>query len=125
MKLAIIGSRGIDDAGFIEQKLDEYAAQLRINSIVSGGAKGVDSIAEAWAKRNGIQTIILKPDYENYEPQIAPLLRNEDIVKACDLLVAFWDGKSRGTDYTVRAARKANKLFKIFVKHHKSGWVNW
>ena len=116
MKLAVVGSREVDDAEFIEQKLDGYSAQRRIKAVVSGGSNGVDSIAEAWAKRHGIQMIILKPDYENYAPEIAPLMRNNQIVETCDLLLAFWGGKSKGTDYTVKEARKVNKLLAVYFK---------
>lgn len=122
MKLAVIGSRGINDAEFIVSKLDQLCFEYQVTTIVSGGAKGVDSIAEGWAKDNGIETLIFKPDYQTYAPSIAPLMRNETIVAECDYLIAFWDGRSRGSEFTIKAAKSAGKLLKVFYQT-RNGWM--
>jgi predicted Rossmann fold nucleotide-binding protein DprA/Smf involved in DNA uptake len=106
MKLAIVGSRSI---GKID--IDGYI-DFRPDCIVSGGAKGVDSLAEKWAKERGIKTLIFLPDYAGFGKG-APLRRNHAIVENADMILAFWDGKSKGTRYTIDLARKMGKKVKI------------
>ncbi len=107
MKLAIIGSRNcppIDIGAYLKYIPD---------TIVSGGAKGADTYAREFAKRHNLRLIEFLPEYDKYPPKIAPLVRNKQIVDECDCLLAFWDGKSRGTSYTINYAKEKNKPIKI------------
>jgi hypothetical protein len=101
MKVAVIGSREL------KVDLDKYLPE-GITLVVSGGARGIDSLAEGYAERHGIKKLIFLPDYGRYGRQ-APLLRNELIVDAADIVYAFWDGVSRGTKYTIDYARAKGK----------------
>jgi hypothetical protein len=113
MKIAIIGSRNIEDERPIINVLNELK---NITSIVSGGAKGVDTIAEKWALSKGIETDIIKPNYAMFKiKKLAPLARNEEIILKCDLVLAFWDGKSKGTAHAIRIAQKLNKPINIYT----------
>lgn len=106
MKLAIIGSRTcppIDIASYLKYIPD---------TIVSGGAKGADTYARLFAQQHNLKLIEFLPDYEKYGRN-APLIRNKQIVEECDCLIAFWDGKSRGTKYTLDYATKLGKPTKI------------
>ena len=106
MKLAIIGSRNcppIDIASHLKYIPD---------TIISGGAKGADTYARLFAQQHNLQLIEFLPDYEKYGRK-APLVRNKLIVENCDCLIAFWDGKSRGTKYTLDYATKLGKPTKI------------
>lgn len=102
MKIAVIGSRTITRIDFakIGAKPGDY--------IVSGGAKGVDTLAENWAVAHGFPVLRFLPDYERYG-KAAPHVRNSQIVEAADRIVAFWDGKSRGTKSTIEKAKKHGK----------------
>lgn len=102
MKLAIIGSRNLE----IED-LSSYIAQ-NVTEIVSGGARGVDSAAAKYAKENGIPLTEFLPDYARYK-RAAPLKRNEKIAEYADEALAFWDGTSKGTLYTVELFKKLGK----------------
>lgn len=117
MKVAVIGSRNINNVGLINQKLDQIHSLNNIITIVSGGAKGVDSIAEKWAIDNKIPTEIYKPDYNLYNknPKVAPLERNKTIVNNSDIVIAFWDGKSKGSKFTIDYANKQNKKVEIIL----------
>lgn len=106
MKVAIIGSRGITSLD-----LSKYLPE-GVDTIVSGGARGVDSIAAAYAKEHGIQLVEFLPDYSKFGKG-APLKRNHQIIEASDLVLAFWDGQSRGTAYTIREAEKAGKPVQV------------
>lgn len=111
MNLAVIGSRTYLDNNVLHEKLDELE---EIAKIVSGGAKGADSLAREYAKEKGIPFSEYKPDYKQYG-RGAPMVRNRQIVDACDLLIAFWDGKSKGTKYTIDYARREGKQVKIVL----------
>ncbi|MCH1948151.1 SymE family type I addiction module toxin [Enterocloster sp. OA13] len=82
--------------------------------IISGGAKGVDALAEQYALAHGIETMILKPDYERFG-RGAPLKRNEIMVQQADSVLAIWDGKSRGTKYTIEYAKKQGKPVQVIT----------
>lgn len=110
MNVAIIGSRSIKCSNFIETKLSELHKSLNFTLVISGGALGVDSIATNWAESNSIKTKTFKPDYSaSINKKMAPLLRNVTIVENSDLVIAFWDGKSRGTQHALGIAKKLNK----------------
>ena len=110
MKLAIIGSRGL-----ITQNIDKYISE-DVTEIVSGGAKGIDSCAAEYANKNGIKFTLFLPDYTRYKKG-APLKRNEEIANYADECLAFWDGESRGTKYTVDLFLKKGKKV-IVVQIH-------
>ena len=110
MKLAIIGSRGFDDYELVKSVLSDYVN--KVTMVVSGGAKGADSLGEKWANENNIQTLIFKPDWKKYGKK-AGHLRNTDIIQNCDMCVAFWDGVSTGTNDSIKKAKKFGKEVKI------------
>lgn len=106
MKLAIIGSRScppIDIASHLKYIPD---------TIISGGARGADTYARLFAKEHNLELTEYLPDYDKYG-KVAPLIRNKLIVEACDCLIAFWDGRSRGTKFTLDYARECGKPIKI------------
>lgn len=70
--------------------------------IISGGARGIDTLVEEIARERGIPFVKILPDYEKYGRN-APLVRNKLIVKEADLVLAFWDFSSRGTASTIAA----------------------
>lgn len=109
MKLAIIGSRNLEisDLGkYIPKGVDE---------IVSGGAKGIDTCARAFAMENGIRLTEFLPDYKSYG-RAAPLKRNLEIIDYADEILAFWDGKSKGTEFVINKAKKQNKKVTVILK---------
>ena len=102
MKLLIIGSRTITDFDLTNHIPEETEL------IISGGAKGIDTIAEQYADSHGIEKLIIKPQYEKFG-RAAPIKRNEEMVDAADAVLAVWDGRSKGTEYTLKYAQKKNK----------------
>lgn len=108
MKVAIVGSRGYARLNQVR----EYVHSLPKGTVVvSGGALGVDRMAEEAAKERGLDTLIYLPDWDKGKG--AGFVRNSAIVKACDRMVAFWDGKSRGTLDSINKAKKAGKAVLI------------
>jgi hypothetical protein len=102
MKVAIIGSRDFNNYELVKKTMEEYE---NVDMIVSGGAKGADTLGEQWAKENNKETLIFKPDWEKYG-RSAGMIRNKDIVKNSDLVIAFWDGKSKGTKNSIDTCGK-------------------
>ena len=108
MKLAIIGSRDFNDYDMLVDFLWRYKDSENIDSIISGGAKGADLLGKKCAKDIGFHYVEFLPDWEKYG-KAAGFIRNSQIVDACDEVIAFWDGKSRGTQDTITKAKKAKK----------------
>lgn len=102
MKLLIIGSRSItnfDLSAYISSDVD---------TVISGGANGIDSLAEKYADDYRISKYILRPRYDLYG-RAAPLRRNEEMINICDAVLIIWDGHSKGTQYSIKYAKKKDK----------------
>ena len=102
MKLLIVGSRTIESfdlSPYIDAETD---------FIITGGAKGVDALAEHYADSK----TVIRPKYEKYG-KAAPLKRNEEMVDLADRILVVWDGKSKGAQSTIRYAKKKNKDIRI------------
>lgn len=122
MKLAIVGSRSFTDYGYLKKSLLEficefpnnyYGKSINITEVVSGGAEGADKLAERWAIDLDIALKIFYPDWNKYGKAAGPI-RNKQIIDYCDILIAFWDKKSKGTWNSIDLALKQNKLGQIF-----------
>lgn len=102
MKIAIVGSRNltVDDLGkYLPEDTDE---------IVSGGAIGVDRCAREYALSHKLKLTEFFPEYDKYK-RSAPLLRNLQIIDYADEVIAFWDGRSRGTKFVIDNCCKKHK----------------
>ena len=77
--------------------------------IVSGGAHGIDELAEKYADKHKISKLVLRPQYKIYG-RGAPLKRNEMMVDLSDTVLLVWDKKSKGTKHTLEYAKSKNKL---------------
>ncbi len=108
MKVAVIGSRGLT-----VRNLQKYLP-AGTTEIVSGGARGVDTSAREYALANGIKLTEFLPDYNKYG-YVAPLKRNILIINYSDVVLAFWDGRSRGTKFVIDNCRKIGKEIHIFT----------
>lgn len=101
MRLAIIGSRNLQI-----DNLSDYIPE-NVTEIVSGGARGVDTCARAYAKKNNLLLREFYPDYDRYGHG-APLRRNLQIIEYADEVLAFWDGTSHGTLFVINHCKKMN-----------------
>lgn len=108
MKVAIIGSRGIK-----EFNLKPYIP-WEITEIISGGATGVDTWAKQYSKSHNLKLTEFFPDYDTHGKN-APLIRNIQIVNYADAVIAFWDGKSKGTKFVIDYCRRINKELILYM----------
>lgn len=102
MKLLIVGSRSITDFD-----LSPYIPE-EVDTIISGGAECMDSLAEKFADSHRLSKYIIRPRYDLYG-RAAPIKRNEQMVAIADSVLIIWDGKSKGTQYTLKYSEKMNK----------------
>ena len=107
MKTAIIGSRDL-----LYVTLEDYLPK-GITMVISGGARGIDKLAEQYADKHDIPKKLFYPDYKKYG-KIAPLIRNKLIVDNADIVIAFWNGISRGTRFTIDYAKQQGKKVTVY-----------
>lgn len=113
VSLAVVGSRGFEDEGLINDVLSSVCQEYNVGRIVSGGATGPDTIGASYARAHDMPILIHRPDWST--GRHAGLVRNSQIVADSDVILAFWDGTSRGTKDSITKARKAGKKV-IIVK---------
>ncbi len=106
MKIAIIGSRNLEVKNF-----GDYLPE-GVSEIVSGGAKGIDACAAEYAHANSLKLTEFLPEYDKYG-RAAPIIRNKTIVEYADLVLALWDGKSKGTLSVIKYCEKIGKKCKV------------
>lgn len=100
LRIAIIGSRSWTDEGAIYRYIGELRFCGVSVEVVSGGARGVDSIVENACHLERIPIKVFPANWTKYKKS-AGFIRNSEIVSYADFCVAFWDGKSRGSADTI------------------------
>ena len=112
MKIAIVGSRHFADP-------DRVAAYVRSlpkeASVITGSASGVDAAATKAARERSMPVQVMAASFDELSDATRSAARNQRLVNACDVLVAFWDGKSEGTRATVERALDSGKEVHVFV----------
>lgn len=116
MKLAVVGSRSFSDYNRLKAELDKYPE--KITEIISGGARGADTLAAKWANETNIPLTVFLPNWDKYGKS-AGYKRNKQIVDAADAILAFWDGYSSGTYHTISLAEESNKLCGIIAVNNR------
>lgn len=112
-KIAIVGSRNFNDYGRVENIVKEFLILHKEIEIVSGGAKGADSLAEQVANNLNLDFKVFLPLHKKdknvqYNPKYF-FDRNKEIVEYSDIIIAFWDYKSKGTKHTIDYSKRKKK----------------
>lgn len=120
----IVGSRNFDDYELLEEIMDGRLADKSSVEIVSGGARGADSLAERYAKERGYKLTVFPADWDKYGKS-AGYIRNEEMhryIREFDerLCVAFWDGESKGTAHNFELSKKYNNPIDIVNYNEKT-----
>lgn len=118
MKIIVAGSRGITDYEIVASAIRESGWLDKSTEIISGMARGVDSLAVNFAAVNHFVLHQFPADWNKYG-RSAGVVRNKEMAEFADALVAIWDGKSKGTKHMIDAAR--DKGLKVFVKRTDIG----
>jgi len=113
MKLIIAGSRTINDVVHTMGLLDELYP-VGVDEVVCGMAKGPDLFGRTWAQRDEIPVIEFPADWTKYG-KTAGFIRNCEMAKYGDELIAFWDGKSHGTKHMIQCMMDECKPFQVIL----------
>ena len=127
MKMIIFGSRTFTDYEKFSDVLEDFMSSIDDNgdyveAVISGGAMGTDQMAERFFKEREVEPTVIKPDYARYPGNLAPLKRNEEMVKLVDnntACVCFWDGESRGTLHMLGLLVQAGYPVNVFSTNKK------
>ena len=114
LKVVVAGSRSLSVVYAVYDYISQTLNEFDIEEIVSGGAIGVDTLAEQYAKENDIPIKIFKPKYKSSKDRSAPLMRNIEMAKYGDILIAFHDGKSTGTKHMINQMSKLDKPVYVY-----------
>ena len=115
-RIIICGGRDFKDKTLFNSTLTNLLAEYPNCTIVSGHASGADTFAEQFAEEYDIPIKIFKPDWSKYGKAAGPI-RNKEMLEyakeATPVVIAFWDGKSKGTKNMVETARKTDALIHV------------
>lgn len=112
MRVAIVGSRRFADTTQVVDYVNSLPPRA---SIVTGSASGVDAAATKAARAKGMAVQVLPASFEELSDASKAAARNQKLIDLCDVLVAFWDGSSKGTRSTVDRALDSGKEVHVFV----------
>lgn len=104
MKTIVAGTRNFFDVDLIHNTLKKF----NITELVCGMCRGVDKIAYDYCKSKNIAIDMYPAKWEEYGKAAGPI-RNKEMSDVADCLIAFWDGKSKGTLNMINRMRKLNK----------------
>ena len=111
MRVIIAGGRDYHNYGTLLDAIVE--CNFNIQTVVSGGAKGVDALGEKYAVDADVKLVVYPADWEKNGRAAGPI-RNRKMAENADALIAIWDGKSRGTKNMIETATKLGLL--VYVK---------
>lgn len=123
VRLVVAGSRNLNssEAGqwmvdhlnaFVSALPEDQSSRLEI---VSGGARGVDNAAAAWARYNRFTFVEFLAQWNRFGMS-AGYVRNTEMALYGTHLAAFWDGESRGTAHMIEAAKGGSLQVEVFKR---------
>lgn len=110
-RLVVAGGRDFNDYKRVEEVLNQVRQHFEF-AVVCGKAKGADTLGELYAKNNNLIIHYYPADWNKYGKS-AGYRRNVEMAENAEYLVAFWDGKSRGTEHMINIA--AERGLKVLV----------
>ncbi len=105
MKVIIAGGRNFHDYDKLRESCDNILVNQKEVEIVSGTAAGADTLGERYAQEKGYEVKKFPAQWDLYGKS-AGYKRNQQMAEYADGLIAFWDGKSRGTKHMIDIANK-------------------
>lgn len=101
MKTIIAGGRNFGHYGVFHNAMEDLGQY--VTEVVCGAAAGADQMGAEWAVDRGLKIQMFPPDWERWGTAAGPI-RNKEMAEYADVLVAFWDGKSKGTANMIKQA---------------------
>lgn len=112
MKTIIAGGRDFNNYTLLREKCDEII-DSNLTEIVSGRAKGADTLGEQYAKERGYSVKLFPADWKTHGRKAGPI-RNKQMADYGEMLIAFWDGKSKGTQHMINLAEKKGLMVEVY-----------
>lgn len=112
MKVIIAGGRDFNDYIMLKSVCDAMLSDITEIEIVSGTANGADALGERYANENGYIIHKFPANWQQFGKG-AGYIRNGQMAKFSDILIVFWDGKSKGTKHMIDLALQENLKVKI------------
>lgn len=124
MKIAVTGSRALNDKPWVFAQLDNVLTEIQAKyklkhppAILSGGALGVDTLSREWSEEKGLDFVLFKPYHlvdnkVEFETKYF-FSRNRQLVDNADVVVCLWNGVSHGTQHVMKYAEKKGKKLVI------------
>jgi len=120
--LILCGTRTFDDYDLLCEKVGFYLSRraLRNVTVLSGGCRGADKAGERWARENSVPILEFPAEWDKHGKS-AGYIRNKQMAEKGTHLIAFWDGKSKGTEMMIRLAREHGLKVRV-VRYDKGEW---
>lgn len=112
MKVIIAGGRDFNNYELLKERCDYFLQNQTEIEIVSGNANGADKLGEQYAIERNYSLKIFKAEWDKYGKS-AGMIRNTEMSNYGDTLIAFWDGKSKGTSHMINESRKKNLKVRV------------
>ena len=118
-RVIIAGGRDYNDYNELKRICDHMLQNQSDITIVSGKARGADTLGEWYAKERGYPIQEHPANWDKYKKK-AGSIRNEEMAQNADALIAFWDGESYGTGHMIKIAKQYNLKVKthIYLTNH-------
>lgn len=117
-RIIVCGGVHFDDYEDFKSKMDPLVASYENVTLVSGHAKGADTLAEMYAAEKGIPIKVFPAEWTKYGKAAGPI-RNRAMLdyakEQTPVVAAFWNGESRGTGNMIKQAKKAGVECHIFL----------
>ncbi len=117
MEIIVAGGREFSNYSLLEETLDKIIQQPEQTLLISGGARGADALGERYAHTKNISVVRCPADWKRYRKGAGERRNREMARQAAEddqgALVAFWDGKSRGTGKMIELAKQHG--LKIYI----------
>ncbi len=120
-RVIIAGSRSMSDYEYLKEIMDFIiGVEDEWNeTILSGTARGADLLGERYAKERSLKIQRYPANWHKYGKS-AGIIRNKKMVQSADILVAFWDGKSKGTKHVIDYANECGLLvYEVGIQHEQ------
>ena len=111
-RVVVAGSREFNDYNLLSSELDKFLAGKKNVTIISGTARGADRMGEQYAAEHGYKIDQFPAEWSKYHQGAGPI-RNLEMVKTADAVVAFWDNQSTGTKNIIDCAKQENIPYKV------------
>ena len=112
-KVIIAGGRDFDDYKSLEKFCNQVLGDKDNFIVVSGMASGADQLGMKFAAKY-CKKAVLFPANWNVNGKSAGYIRNEEMSEYADALIAFWDGKSKGTSHMIDLAKEEDLMVRIY-----------